>query len=148
MEEYFICYQVDTDEDTVLAKQLGASPLPYTLFMKPSGKVLWSFMDILMRNYCCQWQKTYTGYNEQRANYLKNPRNATALYDYMTILAPNYPDSAYQFCSAFLDKIVPSQWTKPENWKIIRNFIQKTETKGVSICLKSCRLIFIKMRQK
>jgi len=129
MDEYFICYQVDTDKDTVLAKQLGASPLPYTLFMKPSGKVLWSFHGYIDAELLLSMAKTYTGYNEQRANYLKNPKSATALNEYMKVLAPNYPDSAYQFCSAFLDKIVPSQWVKPENWNIIRNFIQKTESK-------------------
>lgn len=127
MDEYFISYQVDADEDTILAKNLGASPLPYTLFMKPSGKVMWSFHGYIDADLLLAMAKTYTGYNEQRANYLKNQKSANALFEYMKILAPNYPDSAYQFCSAFLDKMPRSQWVKPENWKIIRNFINKTE---------------------
>ncbi|MFN0201266.1 MAG: thioredoxin family protein [Bacteroidia bacterium] len=125
--EYFISYQFDIDKDSSLYNAWGIEAVPYIAFMKPEGKRVWQYPGALDKESLLDMAKTHTGYTPEYGLYKKNPKSPTLLLNYLKVLAPAYPDSAYKIAANYLKYTPRNEWLSFTNFAIISTAINDCE---------------------
>ena len=123
---YSIRIEAEQEEPELVSKY-EVSAYPSLVFLSPEGKLLAKVEGAIAAETFVELANDMLSLQEYRNAYQKNEKDADALFDYAKALKWSGEALASRLVARYLKDVPEKKWSKPENWKLIKHFVDGTD---------------------